>query len=153
MACLRPWGLTGLKYFASIHAVEAECPAALVEAVASLDEVWYVELKRPAESHLDTSVGLSDATRVRDDTVYRFGTNITVGIMDSGFNVTHDAFLAQGGYPSLCYTGLECFRRWREPDQPGRGRVAARHPPPEHHVEPMVVEVAAGRLSVAGRKR
>jgi subtilisin family serine protease len=93
-------GLSIKDYIGSITTVNGLAKRSALSGLAAHNEVLFIEPILPNETCLSTSVGFSDATYVRSDGGH-FGANVTVGIIDSGFQFNHDAFMGQSGYPVM----------------------------------------------------
>lgn len=104
VARLAAAGLVVRDTSANIRAVFGSVPAARVSVLAADEAVQFVDEERPARLLLNTSVDFSYAKGIRTD-VAHYGQNIGVGIIDSGFLLSHNAFGAQSGYPNLNLTG------------------------------------------------
>lgn len=76
--------------------------AAAVQTLAELAEVCYVSGYYRATLDLVTSVGLSgDQNVIGNDAITRYGSHISVGMIDSGYQVDHDAFRAHQTVPAV----------------------------------------------------
>jgi hypothetical protein len=79
------------EYDADLMAYEAVATAAVIDAIAALDFVLFIELIRPVFAHHDQSTPLIDADIIRPGTPLghtRFGAgSVIVGILDSGFRM------------------------------------------------------------------
>lgn len=103
-ARLQAAGLAVRSSNTNVRALFGSVPAGRVALLAGDDAVQFVDEVRVPQAHLNTSVEYSYAKGIRAD-VARFGQNIGVGIIDSGFLISHTAFGAQSGYPGLNVLG------------------------------------------------
>ena len=104
-AWLEASGFEILARHPSIRAFRGRCSPSVLSVLAADKRVSFVEETPPMECGLSTSVRRCNAASVRDIPPIPWGTNITVGIIDSGFRCDHDAFKAQSGYPGLKVQG------------------------------------------------
>jgi subtilisin family serine protease len=83
------------------------------EEVAEWEEVSFLEPVVLPTLSLETSVGYcGDADEIRDSPS-KYGSDVIVGMIDSGLEGQHDAFLGQGAYPPLYALG------WNKSGDPG----------------------------------
>ncbi len=103
-ARLEAAGLIVKHELPSIRALQGRVAANAVPQLAADPAVSFVEEQGVATAHLATSVGYSYAENIRADAA-QYGKNIGVGIIDTGFLLSHAAFGAQSGYPTLNLLG------------------------------------------------
>jgi len=73
--------------------------AAAVISLSKLPIVTFIDARRAFKCSLETSVGLVNHESVRDNNVW--GLNVPVALIDSGFQLNHNAFSGNGTYPQL----------------------------------------------------
>ncbi|MFC1783823.1 S8 family serine peptidase, partial [Planctomycetota bacterium] len=68
--------------------------------IAHMPEVSFIQAPRVITTSLETSVALcGDHDIIRDS--YNYGENIIIGLIDSGFEIDHAAFMGRGPYQPL----------------------------------------------------
>ncbi|UQA59503.1 S8 family serine peptidase [Polyangium aurulentum] len=89
-----------------------------IEELASMQEISFIDARRLDEAHLQTSVSMcGNHTSIRDNQTY--GANVTLGMIDSGFELDHTAFAGQSSYPVLYATGWNVAGEGNLWDDPG----------------------------------
>lgn len=78
--------------------------AGRAERIAALPEVGFIDALRIHQGDLSTSVTRSGNLDVIRDN-YGYGANVTLGMIDSGFEVDHSAFMGWSPYPVLYALG------------------------------------------------
>jgi len=94
-------GAEVITYHEDVTAFVVHAPEALMPTISQLPEVSFLELKLPAQTCLETSVNYCGAAPIRRDATAKYGLDVTVGVIDSGFELNHEAFYGQSGYPTL----------------------------------------------------
>jgi subtilisin family serine protease len=89
---LGEWGGCGTKL--SRSTVVGRVPRTELESLARLSAVRYVEASTRLKLHLDLAHASSSLVRAGARTVPQTGAGVLVGIIDTGIDVTHPAFLS-----------------------------------------------------------
>ncbi len=98
---LEKMGFEVLASHPDIRALRGRCAPSALSAILADEQVAFAEEESLNRCLLNTSVRHCNAVAVRDHAPAPYGSNIIMGVIDSGLVGAHDCFNAQSGYPML----------------------------------------------------
>lgn len=123
----------------------ARIPTNLIDEVAKLPEVQYIQASAPAAQMLDVAKAEAGISRLTDTSnpavkLPYDGTGVVVGVIDAGFDYLHESFTATDGT-------LRISRVWEQNGTPGTYPAPAKYGYGIELTTPEKIREAAGDIS------